>query len=234
VTPVSFSRVSAFGALNVPRKEVVKDLQSALCRARADALKVGTPNLGFKFPIDRLRKRIAHAMRIDVIFTPRVISEFRNSHWPNSRLPVRKVWEKHPVWKVGPNSHYRKANRLCSLLHYVAIAGWKANILHLLVQLATHVWRLSWRDFTGLCRKIVSKIRAGSEIQKRSPEPLERFGALTKNPILNDREYRIRPDRRRGIAPRFKPKLLDLLVLKLEDRQKRLDAKRHSVVTTRY
>lgn len=226
MTPDSWQRTSAFGLLNATRQDVKRDIQNALDKAKAYAHSKERAVKGI--PLDRLRRQLAHAMRMDVLFTPRVTRELVNSRWPNSRLPIRQEWSKTPVWKTADSSAYCKANRLCSLLRLVAIAGWKSSILHDLVQLATWAWQLSKRDFFGLCRRIVSKIR-----KRSSPDPMERIGALTINPVYLDRECRYRPAKRENVKlpERFprrgtRPTQLDTVVWRLRERQKRLDSKR--------
>jgi len=226
VTPGSWQRTAAFGLLNASKNQVKADLERVLAKARKTA--ISNERAVRVFPLDRLRRELAHAMRMDVLFTPRVTRELVNSRWPNSRLPIRAEWSKTPVWKTADSTAYCKANRLCSLLRLVAIAGWKANIVHDLVQLATWTWQLSKRDFFGLCRRVVSKIR-----KRSSPDPMERIGALTINPIRLDSECRYRPAKRENVKlpERFprrgnRPTKLETVVVKLRERQSRLDSRR--------
>jgi len=176
----------AWGLLNRPEKEVGEHLLKAFEKARASALEQAKPTMR-KFPLDRLRKRFANIMAIDVIFSRRLISCYRNSNWPNSRLPVNKSWEISPVWKCAPNGAERKANKLCTLLHTIVTDGWKANIVHDLVRLAINVWQMPMRHFNGLCRRILSRIhKSTSSLRGQDqPDPEVRFSALTSNPIGN-------------------------------------------------
>jgi hypothetical protein len=228
VTPGNWQRTSAFGLLNnASRRDVKRDIHRVLAKARnlssnnVEALRV-------RDPINRLRRELAHAMRMDVLFTPRVTRELVNSRWPNSRLPIRQEWSKTPVWKTADSSAYCKANRLCSLLRLVVVSGWKANIVHDLVQLAIWTWQLSKRDFFGVCRRIVSKIR-----KRSSPDPTERIGAQAVNPIRPDSVRRYRPAKRENVKlpERFprkgnRPTQLETVLMIVRERQKRLDSKR--------
>jgi len=158
-----------------------------------------------KFPLDRLRKRFANILSLDVIFSRRLISCYRNSKYPNSRLPVHKTWEISPVWKCAPRGAEVKANKLCSLLHTVVTDGWKANIVHDLVRLAINVWQMPMRHFNGLCRRILSRIhKSTSSLRgKDHPDPEVRFSALTSNPIGNAyRVYRLEKRKRRRVRLR--------------------------------
>lgn len=220
-------RESAFGRLNVSTTQVTKDLNSAFCKARTFVLKEASPNTG-KFPLDRLRRQVAHAMRLDVIYTPRVCRVFDNTKWPNSRLPTHIRWEKSPLWKTATKLHLFKSNRLCSLLHLIVTAGWRiqSRLVPLLVRMSTYMWTLSKRDFCGMSRKVISLIckrpfnGCGS-----SPDPLELFGELSNNPILTGREYRYQPVKRRGrIKPsRTKTECLSVLVVKLNKHESALE-----------
>nr|WNA22216.1 MAG: hypothetical protein [Plasmopara viticola lesion associated narnavirus 6] len=126
-------------------------------------------------------------MAIDVIFSPRLISSYRNCKYPNSRLPVHKVWDISPVWKCAPRGAEIKANKLCSLLHTIVTDGWKANIVHDLVRLAINVWQMPMRHFNGLCRRILSRIhKSTSSLRGQDhPDPAVCFSALTANPVGN-------------------------------------------------
>jgi hypothetical protein len=195
----------AWGLLNRPEAEVGENLRKALCRAKDLVLQQAQPVSRKKFPLDRLRKRFAHIMSLDVIFSPRLTSRFENDKYPNSRIPVRKVWEISPVWKCAPRGAEIKANKLCSLLHSIATDGWKANIVHDLVRLAINPWQMPMRHFNGLCRRILSRIhKSTSSLRgKDHPDPAVRFSALTANPIGNAyRVSRLEKRKRRRIRLR--------------------------------
>jgi len=181
----------AWGLLNRPEAEVGEELRKALSRAKDLVLQQAQPVSRKKFPIDRLRKRFAHIMSLDVIFSQRLTSRFVNDKFPNSRVPMRKTWEISPVWKCAPRGAEIKANKICSLLHTIATDGWKANIVHDLVRLAIYVWQMPMRHFNGLCRRILSRIhKSTSSLRgKDHPDPAVRFSALTANPIGN--AYRV-------------------------------------------
>jgi hypothetical protein len=227
VTPSHWQRTSAFGALNAPQSQVRENLRHAFQKAKAFALETEKPSYRGKYPLERLRRQFAHAMRMDVLFAPRVQSEYINSKWPNSRLPVRKVWDYTPVWKTADSTAYQKANRLCNVLHYVALIGWKANITHDLVRLATYAWQMSLRDFYGLCRKIVSKILKRSTDRGSMPDPAVRNGPLTAKPTIMVCDIRIHPEK--SVARRlrrFRTSKMFLALSLLNSRQYRVDLKR--------
>jgi hypothetical protein len=146
---------------------------------------------------------------------------------------MRKVFDLSPVWKTAPPGALRKANKLCSLLHTVAVDGWKANISHLLERLSIQIWKMSLRDFNGVCRSIFARIaKASRETDFRSsPDPLQRFGTLSNNPICNPNSVYRNPMRRHGSQGyRFcishAPKQLGLQRVLLNERALRTDLKR--------
>lgn len=147
MTPSSYAREGAFGLLNKPLSRC--DLDTALKRASL---------LCKKGESDRARRSISHVLSLDVTFSQRLIAvpKRANKKYPNSVLSGSR-YEISPVWKVAPSTAWKKANRLSMLYGNIAKFGSRANLLHDLVQLATRVWLLSWRDFSGLCRKIDAK-----------------------------------------------------------------------------
>jgi len=201
VTPSHWSRTSAFGLLNRPSQQVGEDLRKAFCKARTEVLQLAGPTTR-EFPLTRLRKRFIHAMSLDVVFSPRFRTEFvKDPKYPNSRIQTKKVWEITPVWKCAPKGALIKANRLCSLLRPIVTDGWKANILHDLVQLSRYIWTMSLRDFFGLCRRIASKIAKSTKVDySSSPEPALRFGTLSANPICNPDRVYWRTRRQKAVA----------------------------------
>jgi len=184
----------AFGTLNVPTHVVTERLRMALKKAKAESFKLAEPTTR-KYPLERLRRSIASAMALDVIFSPKIIAA-ENSKWPNSRLPRYKRADISPVWKTAPQGAYYKTNRFCSLLHTLATSGWKANIVHDLVRLSINIWTMTKRSFDGLCHRILSRIYIASHEARSSPDPVLRFGALSTNPICNPYSVYRLPDRR--------------------------------------
>jgi len=185
VTNVTSKRTCAFGELNIPNKQVEKDLLRALKKAQELSKLKCSKNT------DSLRRRFAKAMGLDVIFSPRLIEELTGSKWPKSRLPVHRRWTISPVWRTAPKGAYGKANRLCNLLHLIVDNGFSANILRLLVRMSIHIWKMSQKDFYGLCRKISARIAQASKASSRSmPDPLKRSGTLISNPVSNDCDNR--------------------------------------------
>jgi len=145
-----WTRTSAWGLLGRPESEVGENLRSFLKETKLKSLSLASPTSKGKFPLDRLRRRLAHILCMDVVFSPRLKEEYINSYWPNSRLPTRKSWVKTDVFKCAPPGALQKCNRICSLLSTIVTDGWKANIVHLLVRLSINIWRMSLRDFYGV------------------------------------------------------------------------------------
>jgi len=213
-----WQRSAAFGYLNVPNHVVLNDVKLCLGRCKAQALKWYEPTIrGKSFPLDRLRRQMAHALRLDTIFSKKMeITVGENG---------KQYWGRTPVWKVANRVHYVKSLRVSSLLHEIVAHGWKtANIAHDLVRLSVQIWTLSLKDFTGLCRKILSKIVKALRAYRSSPDPLARVLTLTNNPILTNRVNRHEPVKRRGgDLSRPRPKCLDLLAVWLNKRLRRTE-----------
>lgn len=174
------SRLGAFGVLNRPIQSISGEIDGALLRAHT-----GLRRDGYK-PMDRLRRRIATAMSCDVVFYPKGNWVYENTRYPNSRVPVRRVWKVTPVWLTAPKVAVYKANRLASLLNGIALFGYKANIVHDLVRMAINIWSMSRRDFDGLCRRITSRLVNASREEaksRKSPDPLMPFVRLMSNPV---------------------------------------------------
>lgn len=176
----------AFGEFNSPTTQTGERLRAAFCKAKERVLQQSQPTTK-RFPLSALRRQFSNILGLDVIFSPRLKATYRSSTSPDSRLPSYKTYEISPVWKTAPEGAVWKADKFSSMLHTIVTDGWKANIVHLLVQLAKNIWRMSRRDFNGLCRKILSRIyKASSEdVIRKSPDPLLRFSALSRNPIAN-------------------------------------------------
>lgn len=174
------TRASAFGVLNKPLHVVTKELHMALKKAEAECLKLAGPTTR-AFPMDRLRRQFANAMALEVIFSPKM-TVVKNDKWPNSRLSKIDI---SPVWKTAPRSAFNKTNKFCSLLHTIVCDGYKANIVHDLVRLSIEIWNMSMRSFNGLCHRILSRIYKATEVARSKPDPVQRFGTLSTNPVCN-------------------------------------------------
>lgn len=200
-------RTSAFGYLNVPLDLLKEEISACLRRCHRKVKQWETPTIG-AYPIDRLRRQMAHAMRLDVVFTKKAMKSTNESGI--------SYWERTPVWKVAQRAHYVKALKLSSLLREIVTYGWKAKIVHDLARLSMNIWTMSLRHFSGLCRKILSKIVAVLRTERSSPDPLVRTGALTNNPTLCGRvNQHPLVKRKDGDLSGPRPKCLDLLVMKL-------------------
>lgn len=214
VTNPNSRRTSAFGELNIPQQQLRKELLRALTKAQELSKLKCSKN------IDKLRSKFAEIMGLNVCFAPRVIKGVENPTWKNSRLPSRTNWTISPVWKCAPKCAYVKANRFCSLLHSVVRFGFKANIVRLLERIAKCIWRMSLRDFSGVCRKIRAKIaHAGVTSQGSSPDPLLRPKALSNNPVQHGDKrnlVRKRRDLTRGMHVSHAPKQLGVLAILLK------------------
>jgi hypothetical protein len=204
----------AFGELNIPITQVRKNLCMALKKAETHCLNQ-TKSGAEKFPLERLRRRIASAMALDVIFSKRIVV-VQNNKWPNSRLKS-ETSDIAPVWRTAPNGAFYKANKLCNLLHTIAASGWKANVVHDLTRLATCVWRMTKRSFDGLIHRILSRIFRACDALRSSPDPVQRIGTLSTNPVCPAYSVYRFPDRREGLKTLYGvkhlPKTLGLHVL---------------------
>lgn len=190
-------RSSAFGIPCIPSAKIGEEIRGALCRAKHEVFKLAGPTTK-RFPLHSLRRDLAHAMCLDVVFSPRmVLCEPKESkRYPNSKLPKRKFWRETPVWLTAPDGAFRKANRFSSLLHLLVTRGFmKAKkVVPLLVRLSIYMWTISLADFYGICRKLTSII-----LDKKGfvPEPTLRFGALSVNPVLCTEKF-LKPSRRKA------------------------------------
>lgn len=176
----------AFGEFNSPTQQAGERLRAAFRKAKERVLQQSSPTTR-KFPLSALRRQFSNILGLDVIFSPRLKATYKSSTNPKSRLPSYLSYEVSPVWRTAPEGAVWKADRFSSLLHTIVTDGWKANLVHLLVQLAKNIWRMSRRDFDGLCHKILSRIYKASSADaiRKSPDPLLRFSALSRNPIAN-------------------------------------------------
>lgn len=224
-------RSTAFGVLNSNERDVGENISKALCKAEHLVLELAKPTTkGLNpFPMDSLRRELAQAMCLPVVFAPRMVQKTVQAKYKNSRMPgrTRTVWEESPVWKTAPTGAYRKANRLSSLLHIIVARGWavpnRKRIIRDLVRLSINIWTMSLAHFTGLCRRIFAYITK-SKVLGLEPEPTLRFGALSVIPILRI-EYFLKP-RRRGLVKRLLgvkrlPKDLGLAVILRNGRSRR-------------
>jgi len=204
-------RTFAFGELNIPDQQLRKELLRALTKAQELSKLKCSKN------IDKLRSKFAEIMGLSVCFTPRVIKGVENPTWKNSRLPARTIWSISPVWRCAPNGAYVKANRFCSLLHLVVRHGFKTNIVRLLERIAKHIWHMSVKDFSGVCRKIRAKI---AHVDKSvnlgsSPDPLLRPKALSNTPVQHGEKrnlVRKSRDLTRGMRVSHAPTQVGVLV----------------------
>jgi len=181
VTLSKSRRNGAFGPIcNRSLQSISGEIDGALKRAQSGLCR----NSG-QSSIDRHRSRIATAMSCDVVFYPKGSWVYENTRYPNSRVPVRRVWKTTPVWLTAPRVAVYKANRLASLLHGIAKFGAKANIVHDLARMTINIWSMSRRDFDGLCRRITSRlVKASKEAySESSPDPFVPFVRLTNNPV---------------------------------------------------
>jgi hypothetical protein len=226
-------RTSAFGLVCASVPDIRKDIHTALSRAVAETRLLAMPT-NKRFPLQRLRRIIAHSMRLDVLFSRRVEKLHINTKPGTSFFPVKEVWGITPLWKVANKVHYYKADRICSMLHKLATLRRLPNgIVHDLVRLSIHIWTMTLSHFDGLCRRILSKIGKSLIGIGSSPDPVERMGTLSTNPVLTDRVNRNPPVIRRFKISRYRPSSLVCLVSILNERQKRLDTKRIKCLRTR-
>jgi len=207
--------LGAFGSFNRSNSDVKSDLSRLREKCRVAAQRLQGPFAG-KNPLDALRHQYGHAMQLDVIFQPikgwfpvRDKSGRTHSkscairrHLDNScscRWTQAFAWGWNPVWGRAPNGALAKARRLCSTLNVVVSHGYLCDLSHDLMRIAKMIWHLSQKDFFRLCRRICARIahavRVNSLKFQKSPEPLERFATLTKNPANPCRVHWLRTSR---------------------------------------
>jgi len=143
------SRVTAFGLLNKPltRPSLERTLRFA-------------GRLSKDGKTDRAVREVASKLAFEVVFSPKLIPKLskKAKRYPNSKVPRRTKYEISPVWKTAPPSAYNRACRLSNLLRTVAIAGCVPSCVHDLMRLSRYAWIMSPRDFSGLCRKLETKM----------------------------------------------------------------------------
>lgn len=189
------SRECAFGLLNRPLSR--EDLLRALTKARS---------LFRRGKIDAARRSVASVLALEAVFSQRLIPVPKKHNKKYSKSVLHGSWyEVSPVWKTAPSTAWKKANRLSMLLGTVAKVGILANIAHDLMRLATHVWSLTMRDFSGLCRKIELRCSSASNLVGEAnymPETALRR-ALSASPRSQDLEKVARSHLRRISSSKY-------------------------------
>jgi len=207
--------------------ELRSDLESLRTRCRKAATMAQGPFTG-KDPFDRLRHLYAHVMQLDVIFQPikgwfPLRGEDGNFHsltCPRqekgycrckNRRALAFAWASNPVWGKAPPRALDKARALCTLLHSVVTHGHYIDLSHDLARISKMIWKISYKDFKRLLRRITARIAGFVRCAQflKSPEPIERFGALTMNPAGNSRVCWVPPSRKTRkssiYVPRYVP-----------------------------
>lgn len=176
----------AFGLFNRSTVETGERLDKAFRKAKELVLQQSCPTTR-KFPLNNLRRLFSNILGLDVIYSPKLKMVAKSSQNPRSRVPSFYNWEVTPVWRCAPRGAVRKSERLASLLHEIAVDGWKANLAHDLVRLAINVWQMPMTAFDGLCRKIRYKIGKATQsvAELKSPETALKFSFLSANPTIN-------------------------------------------------
>jgi len=153
--------------------------------------------------IDRSKRSLVAAMLLDVVYSPRF--EVKPSKYPNSRVKKYQVLIQSPVWKTAPADAARRATKLSSLLRFVTCFGWRCPskpLIGRLTRLAINVWRMSKKDFNGLCHSITCFIR--DSVRKQIPEPEVHFGMLTSLPYFTVEKF-LYPKGKHESKARFRP-----------------------------
>jgi hypothetical protein len=130
--------------------------------------------------INRVKSRYVRALSLEVIYQPIAVDDV-----DYSRMVLN------PVWENTTRCNYIKALRLSELFNEIAIFGHVANIGHELERLAINVWRMDLKSFSGLVRRIRSKI-----FKVKSPETMEWYRIFTINPASRSRVHRCTKHRR--------------------------------------
>jgi hypothetical protein len=187
-------RLGAFGELNCSLSKIKHDLEGLFAEARREALRWSEPTTR-KFPLDRLRRRLAQVLCLDVLYAPKfMVSEFQRPGRPN---PTKK-WELSPVWRTAPSCAFRRAISVSSLLGLVVTHGWKSpnKLLHDLQRLSAHIWTMTAKSFAGLRRRIISVVL----ISDRKTRPTLGLLSLSVHPVIKTEYFLITV--RRGSAMR--------------------------------
>jgi len=152
-----------------------------------------------KFPVDRLRRQLASAMELEVIFSPKFV--LNKPTVRTDRKVLRSNWDVAPLWRVAPKSAHIRSNRIASLLHLLVTYGWKCppnKLSHLLERLSINIWKMTDKSFFGLYRSIRSVVL----LSEQKSRPLLRCGALSNNPIITI-EYFLKPRRKHCLQRQF-------------------------------
>lgn len=190
MTPNSCTREGAFGLLNKPLD--AKDIHRTLKKVHT---------LFQRGACARAHRALIHSLSLDVILSPRLILDFpkwKVKKYKNSVLKRR--WDIAPVWKTAPNSAWYRASRLSTLLVKVASVGHMANIAHDLLRLTIFCWKLTAKDFRGLCRRIEHRCDVQLnlvELQFKQLPENALLGKLNANPRTQILEYMGNPPHRR-------------------------------------
>jgi len=146
-------RTSAFGHLNVPKREVIARLEilhRKISKLGPERGPIATAS-GYlpkreKFR-DKLRHGIADALQLSVVFRP----------WRgNFTIKGEKKYGKHPVWEHAPPKARVKSQKFCELLNQlVDFGGFRSSRLYsVLYRLSLRFWSMSMKDFDGVIRLI--------------------------------------------------------------------------------
>jgi len=162
-----------------------------LCKASTQVEKLVRPTTGrLDAHVDRAKRDLVSAMALDVVYSPRFVYEKRK--WANSCLSKKEYFQLSPVWKTAPSTAYKRANRLSSLLRFVAVFGWRVPskpLVRKLLRLSMYAWTMSTKDFNGLCRSISCSVQDSIRNQK-DPDALVLLGELTSLPYFTVEKFR--------------------------------------------
>lgn len=217
----------AFGGTSKPLPLLREQLRALRTKCREEAFRLTRPYTG-KPRTDRLRHLYAHVMQLDVVFQPikgwfpvresdgsihhKLCKRGITNRCSCSRRKVNSfAWSSNPVWGKAPVGALEKARAFCQLLNVIVSHGYLCDISRDLERLAIIMWQQSLKTVKALMRRITAKIaRAVRDCQfQKSPEPDERFSALTSNPANPCRVSWVRSTRRdrksRKYVPRYVP-----------------------------
>jgi len=109
-----------------------------------------------------------------------------------------------PIWEnIAPSGAYRKAKRFCGLITDISLflryRKNKEKIHRILYRMTKVIWKISNRDFDGMCRHIRSLLtypfRGKGKNQILSPETPKLFEKLIGNPFITERVKRFTRNR---------------------------------------
>jgi hypothetical protein len=182
-------RTGPFGMINAPISVLKNGISDLLGEVRHQRCLVDSNPLR-AYPVGKLRAQFYKTLVIESCTQPVGCKSenYRQRGGPRVHELEHK-YVHNPIWDRAPRGTYYKARRLGSLATDVALYGFnrRSRLPRLLRRLAINVWRLSRKDFDGLCRSIratMAQSAVSDSYFRKSPETLMHSGVLISNPQL--------------------------------------------------